>query len=113
MPAPHSKRTARLLASFPDLAHVPEDKRRALYRKAVLHPLVLVTVFFLGFFVLPYLLEFLIVFMEIPLETSDTMGFMKIAALLAIPFCTIFFLLKKILLPVALRRVLKKEGYLE
>lgn len=111
MPTRLSQRNARLLQSFPDLARVPEEKRRQLYRKAVLHPIVLVTVFFLGFFVLPYGLEFLIVFLEIPLEASDTMSTMKIIALMAVPFCVIFFLLKKVLLPHALRRVLKKEGY--
>lgn len=106
-----SQRNARLVRSFPDLARVPEEKRRQVYRKAVLHPTVLVTVFFLGFFVLPYGLEFLIVFFEIPLEVSDTVSTAKIIALLGIPFCVIFFLLKKILLPHALRRVLRKEGY--
>ena len=106
-----SQRNAKLLASFPDLARVPEDKRRQVYRKAVLHPLVLMTVFVLGFFVLPYGLEFLIVVLEIPLEASDTVSLIKIVALLALPFCVIFFLLKKLLLPIALRRVLTKEGY--
>lgn len=106
-----SKRNARLLASYPDLAMAPEDKRHQIYRKAVMHPMVLGIVFFLGIFVLPYFLEFLIITLDIPAEASDTESLVKILVLMAIPFCLIFFLLKKILLPVAVRRVLKKQGY--
>lgn len=108
-----SKRNARLVRSYPILEKVPENERLKLYRKAVMHPVVLLIVVGLGIFVLPYVLEYLIVMLDVPAEASDAVSLIKIVGLLAIPFCFVFFLLKKVLLPLTLRLVIQKAGYLD
>jgi|GEM_PF-3348159 hypothetical protein len=101
----------KLAEKYPDLLPVPEEERLSVLRKAVLHPALLIFALLLAFLALPQCLAFCIEVLALSL-TPITFGsavllFVCSAAL----FGGVFFLLRFVCIPYAIRYVVRDLGY--
>jgi len=106
-----SPRGRRLLKRYPVLASVPEDERPAIVRAALKSPVVLLLVVGGGLLLLPLYFNFAFAFLHIGEEPNLIFTLAKLGAVVLLPLCIAVPLLSRFLLPVFIRREMKKRGY--
>jgi hypothetical protein len=104
-------RARRLARQYPDLALAPEDDRAAIVRRALFHPAALGILLVCAVLVLPPYLRF--AFDVLGVESESTMPFLigKIVLASLLPAMLITFALRRWVMPVIIRGILKKRGY--
>ena len=90
---------------------MPPKERRGIVRAAILHPVVLGTVFLFGFLILPRYIGIAFHFLDIEHEQNLPLMLAKIGLLILTPLCILVPLLKKFLMPHYIRKVMRKRGY--
>ena len=112
MPAtPEERRAARFAQRYPALQEVPPEKRAAMIRKAFVHPLFLLVMVPVALVVLPETIHFLMRVLHLHSEAEPGHQAWKILVSIFTPAILFFWLLRHAVLPLALGRVLRKEGY--
>lgn len=109
--APPPSRGKRLLQRYPVLAAAPEHERPAIVRAALRNPLVLLLVFGAGLLLLPMYFDLVFAFLELAEEQSTVMALAKLAGAVLLPCLVAVPLLSRWVIPVFIRREMKKRGY--
>ena len=109
--SPEERRAMLFARRYPALEAVPPEKRAAMVRKAFLHPLCLLALAAAAFVFLPESIAFIMDYLHLATETQPEHQGWKILVAIAIPSVFLFLLLRHAVLPMALDRVLRREGY--
>ena len=109
---PEARRSAIFVRRYPLLRAVPPEKRATMIRKAFVHPLFLVVMLVAALVALPESIDFLMRSLHLYTETEPGQQAWKILVSIFIPSLLLFWLLRHVILPITLKKVLRKEGYL-
>lgn len=110
-PRARSTRAMRLLKRYPMLETVPESERPAVVRAALLNPVLLVALVGVCFLLLPPYFKFAHELLDILHETNPLLLASKTGGTVLAPCLVIVPLLTRFVVPVFIRRQMKKRGY--